>query len=186
RTDRPILSTRTESSSSRERTSARLSGVANAASLISPTAPSVHVTRIVRTPSAAYRARMPPVLMHSSSGCAWTASRVRCAGIPVGYGWLPRGMADQSTLRLLDQPARLSRDAWRARLDALPFSLSELPLLVTVVVLASWQVMLRSYDANGVALAGVTSVVSGTGGDLSQYRILSPYLAVGLQALLGE
>jgi hypothetical protein len=95
-------------------------------------------------------------------------------------------MADQSSLRLLDQPARLSRDAWRARLDALPFSLSELPLLLTVVVLASWQVTLRSYDANGVALAGVNSVVSGTGGDLSQYRILSPYLAVGLQALLGE
>jgi hypothetical protein len=95
-------------------------------------------------------------------------------------------MADQSALRFLQQPARLSRDAWRARLDALPFSLSELPLLAVVVVLASWQVTLRSYDANGVALAGVNSVISGTGGDLSQYRILSPYMAVGLQALLGE
>jgi hypothetical protein len=55
-----------------------------------------------------------------------------------------------------------------------------------VVVLASWQVTLRSYDANGVALAGVNSVVNGTGGDLSQYRVLSPYLAIGVQALLGE
>ncbi|HEY2596404.1 MAG TPA: hypothetical protein VGK33_21135, partial [Chloroflexota bacterium] len=94
-------------------------------------------------------------------------------------------MADQSALTL-DRPARISRDAWRDRLGVLPFSLSELPLLATVVVLASWQVTLRSYDANGVALAGVNSVVSGTGGDLSQYRVLSPYLAVGLQALLAE
>jgi hypothetical protein len=93
-------------------------------------------------------------------------------------------MADQSALTL-DQPGRISRDAWRDRLGVLPFSLSEVPLLATVVVLASWQVTLRSYDANGVALAGVNSVVSGTGGDLSQYRVLSPYLAIGLQALLG-
>jgi hypothetical protein len=95
-------------------------------------------------------------------------------------------MADQSALRLVDQPAHLSREALRARLGALPFSLSEVPLFVIVVVLASWQVTLRSYDANGVALAGVNSVVNGTGGDLSQYRILSPYLAIGVQALLGE
>src|SRR5438045_8581777 len=44
--------------------------------------------------------------------------------------------------------------------------------------------MLRSEDPNGVAYQGVTSVVNGTGGDLSQYRILSAYLAVGLQWLL--
>ncbi len=95
-------------------------------------------------------------------------------------------MADQSTLMVVDQPRHLTRDAWRTRLDALPFSLSEVPLLATVVVLASWQVMMRSYDANGVALAGINSVVNGTGGDLSQYRILSPYLAIGVQTLLGE
>jgi len=52
------------------------------------------------------------------------------------------------------------------------------------VVLASWQVMLRSEDPNGVALQGVTIVLNGTGGDLSQYRVLSAYLAAGLQALL--
>src|SRR5262249_28219876 len=55
-----------------------------------------------------------------------------------------------------------------------------------VVVLASWQVTLRSYDPNGVALMGVTNVVNGTGGDLSQYRVLSPFLAIGIQSLLGE
>ena len=75
--------------------------------------------------------------------------------------------------------------AWRARLDALPIRLAELPLLITVVLVASWQVTLRSYDPNGVALSGVDSVVNGTGGDLSQYRVLSAYLAVGLQRLLG-
>jgi hypothetical protein len=95
-------------------------------------------------------------------------------------------MAHQSVLTLVEQPGRVARDAWRARLDALPFSLAELPLLAAVVVLASWQVTLRSYDANGVALMGVNSVVNGTGGDLSQYRVLSPYLAIGLQGLLGE
>jgi hypothetical protein len=96
-------------------------------------------------------------------------------------------MADQSALTLeLERSGRMSRGAWRARLDALPFNVAEVPLLATVVLLASWQVTLRSYDANGVALAGINSVVNGTGGDLSQYRILSPYLAVGIQALLGE
>ena len=47
------LRIRTDSSSSFERTSPRLSGVARAGSLISPTAPSVQVTRTVRAPSAA-------------------------------------------------------------------------------------------------------------------------------------
>jgi hypothetical protein len=95
-------------------------------------------------------------------------------------------MADQSVLTLVAQPGRIARDAWRARVQALPFSLAEVPLLGAVALLASWQVTLRSYDANGVALMGVNSVLNGTGGDLSQYRILSAYLAVGLQALLGE
>ncbi|MBV9582319.1 MAG: hypothetical protein JO057_27355 [Chloroflexi bacterium] len=95
-------------------------------------------------------------------------------------------MADSSALTLSEHPGRLARGNWRTRLAALPFSLTELPLLGVVVVLASWQVTLRSYDPNGVALAGVNSVVSGTGGDLSQYRVLSPYLAMGLKALLGE
>ncbi|MBV9599998.1 MAG: hypothetical protein JOZ87_24505 [Chloroflexi bacterium] len=94
-------------------------------------------------------------------------------------------MADQSAVALVDRPGHVARDLWRTRLDALPFSLTELSLLGIVVVLASWQVTLRSYDANGVALAGVNSVVNGTGGDLSQYRVLSPYLAIGLQTLLG-
>src|SRR5579864_580321 len=58
--------------------------------------------------------------------------------------------------------------------------------LMLVTALVSWQVMLRSEDPNGVALEGVTNVVNGTGGDLSQYRILSAYLALGIQHLVGE
>ena len=65
-----------------------------------------------------------------------------------------------------------------------PAALREVPLLVVVVLLTSWQVMLRSEDPNGVAYQGVTNVINGTGGDLSQYRILSPFLAVGLEKLL--
>ena len=65
-----------------------------------------------------------------------------------------------------------------------PAALRELPLLVVVVLLASWQVMLRSDDPNAVAYQGVTNVINGTGGDLSQYRVLSAYMAVGLQWLL--
>ncbi|HEY1295243.1 MAG TPA: hypothetical protein VGJ60_19360 [Chloroflexota bacterium] len=95
-------------------------------------------------------------------------------------------MADQSALTLVGQPGRKARRNWRARVEALPFNLSELPLLALIVVLASWQVTLRSYDPNGVALMGVTNVVHGTGGDLSQYRVLSPYLAVGVGTLLGD
>ncbi len=77
-------------------------------------------------------------------------------------------------------PALSSRAApWRV---AWPAAVREVPLLVVVVLLASWQVMLRSEDPNGVALQGVTNVLNGTGGDLSQYRILSPFLAVAIQA----
>src|SRR5207244_12767519 len=43
----------------------------------SPSSPLVHVTTTVRMPSAAARARTPPVLMASSAGGAWTAMRVR-------------------------------------------------------------------------------------------------------------
>src|SRR5205807_6853840 len=40
------------------------------------------VTRTVRTPSAAYLAKMPPVPIASSSGCACTAIRVSgCSGM---------------------------------------------------------------------------------------------------------
>jgi len=84
------------------------------------------------------------------------------------------------------QQTEVSRRAWRARLDALPFGLTELPLFAIVVLLASWQVTLRSYDPNGVALMGMTNVVNGTGGDLSQYRVLSPFVALGVQLLLGD
>ena len=42
----------------------------------SPSSPFVHVTTTVRTPSAAYRAKTPPVLDDSSSGCACTAITV--------------------------------------------------------------------------------------------------------------
>lgn len=61
----------------------------------------------------------------------------------------------------------------------------QLALTAAVVLFASWQITLRSQDPNGVALAGVTNVLNGTGGDLSQYRVLSAYLALGLQTLLG-
>src|SRR5438270_427712 len=42
----------------------------------SPSSPLVQVTSTVRTPCAEYRARVPPVLFDSSSGCAWTAISV--------------------------------------------------------------------------------------------------------------
>lgn len=95
-------------------------------------------------------------------------------------------MADQSALTLVDRADHNAREASRTRGLGLHASVGELVLLGIVAVLASWQVMLRSYDANGVAVMGVRSVVNGTGGDLSQYRVLSAYLAIGVQALLGE
>jgi hypothetical protein len=70
------------------------------------------------------------------------------------------------------------------RSTAWPAALREIPLVTVVVLLASWQVMLRSADPNGVAYQGVTNVINGTGGDLSQYRVLSAYLAFGIQHLL--
>jgi uncharacterized membrane protein YagU involved in acid resistance len=60
-----------------------------------------------------------------------------------------------------------------------------IPLLVVVIVVASWQVTARSEDPNGLALLGTQNVVNGVGGDLSQYRVLSHFLAVGLQRLFG-
>jgi hypothetical protein len=39
----------------------------------------VQVTTTVRIPSAEYRARTPPVVDASSSGCAWTAISVSAA-----------------------------------------------------------------------------------------------------------
>src|SRR4029079_14719980 len=45
----------------------------------SPSSPFVHVTTTVRKPSSAYRARTPPVLDDSSSGCACTAIKVNGA-----------------------------------------------------------------------------------------------------------
>jgi len=61
--------------------------------------------------------------------------------------------------------------------------LGEHALAALVIVVASVQVTARSEDPNATALANVQNVVSGTGGDLSQYRPLSAYLAVGLQHL---
>jgi hypothetical protein len=46
-------------------------------------------------------------------------------------------------------------------------------------------VTMRSEDPNGVALIQTVNVLHGTGGDLSQYRVLSQVVAVGVQALFG-
>jgi uncharacterized membrane protein YagU involved in acid resistance len=73
----------------------------------------------------------------------------------------------------------------RGWIDALAGRLQTLPLTIAVVLIASWQVTLRSEDPNGVNLVQVLSILNGTGGDLSQYRVLSYYLAVGLQGLFG-
>jgi hypothetical protein len=59
----------------------------------------------------------------------------------------------------------------------------EWALAACVIAVASIQVTARSEDPNGTALAGVVNVLNGTGGDLSQYRPLSAYLAIGLQHL---
>jgi hypothetical protein len=60
---------------------------------------------------------------------------------------------------------------------------SETALVTLIVLIASLQVTARSEDPNGTALADVVNVLSGTGGDLSQYRPLSAYLSIGLQHL---
>lgn len=70
--------------------------------------------------------------------------------------------------------------SWRGRL---PATLHGWLLAALVVLVASWQVTLRSEDPNGVARVLTLNVLNGTGGDLSQYRVLSYYLAVGLQNL---
>lgn len=64
--------------------------------------------------------------------------------------------------------------------------LGDLSLLVVVIAIASWQITQRSEDPNGVALIGVQMILSGTGGDLNQYRVLSELIAVGLQHLFGQ
>ncbi len=64
-------------------------------------------------------------------------------------------------------------------------SRGELLLAALVIVVAAAQITLRSEDPNGTALASVVNVIHNTGGDLNQYRPLSAYLAVGLQALFG-
>ena len=63
--------------------------------------------------------------------------------------------------------------------------LRSVSLVAVVVLIASWQVTLRSEDPNGVALLGTLNVIQGTGGDLSQYRVLSPYLGIGIAWLFG-
>jgi hypothetical protein len=70
-------------------------------------------------------------------------------------------------------------------MQALAARLDGIPLLAVVVLVASWQVTIRSEDPNGVALLGTLTVINGTGGDLSQYRVLSPYLGIGLAWLFG-
>src|SRR5262249_4467963 len=62
--------------------------------------------------------------------------------------------------------------------------IGERSLAAVVVLVASLQVTARSEDLNGTALADMQNVLSGTGGDLSQYRPLSAYLAASLQHLL--
>jgi hypothetical protein len=94
-------------------------------------------------------------------------------------------MADQSTLAPVVPGGRADRASPRSYLAALPARLDGIPLAAVVILIASWQVTARSEDPNGVALLGTLNVVNGTGGDLSQYRVLSHYLAVGLQRLLG-
>src|SRR4030088_3195262 len=81
--------------------------------------------------------------------------------------------------------ARGDRARLRPWVEALPARLDGMPLLVLVVLVASWQVTLRSEDPNGVALLGTLNVLGGTGGDLNQYRVLSHFVAAGLQALFG-
>ena len=61
--------------------------------------------------------------------------------------------------------------------------LRSVSLVAVVVLTASYQVTLRSEDPNGVALLGTLNVIEGTGGDLSQYRVLSPYAGIGLARL---
>jgi hypothetical protein len=63
--------------------------------------------------------------------------------------------------------------------------LRQTALAVLVIAVCATQVTLRSEDPNGTALASVTNVLANTGGDLSQYRPLSAYAAVGLQTLFG-
>jgi hypothetical protein len=63
---------------------------------------------------------------------------------------------------------------------------AQLALLALTILIASWQVTARSEDPNAVALSGTVSIMTGTGGDLNQYRPLSHYIAVGLQALQGS
>jgi hypothetical protein len=82
--------------------------------------------------------------------------------------------------------ARPQAEPLRAWIEALPARLEGFPLLVVVVGLASWQITLRSEDPNGVALLGNKMVLQGTGSDLSQYRVLSQFLAAGLARLQGQ
>ena len=56
--------------------------------------------------------------------------------------------------------------------------------MLTILV-ASWQVTLRSDDENGVVRTMTQTLFSGRAGDLSQYRPLSYAVVVGLQRLLG-
>lgn len=61
----------------------------------------------------------------------------------------------------------------------------EAPLAILVILICAAQIALRSEDQNGTALAAVQNVLNNTGGDLSQYRPLSAYIAVGIQGLFG-
>ena len=71
--------------------------------------------------------------------------------------------------------------------DKLTRRVGDLGTLAAVVLLASWQLTLRSSeDPNGVALEGVTNVVNGTAGDLAQYRVLSAYGANALAQVSGS
>jgi hypothetical protein len=56
---------------------------------------------------------------------------------------------------------------------------------VLTILLASWQVTLRSDDESGVVRTMTQTLFGGRGGDLSQYRPLSYAVIVGLQRLLG-
>jgi hypothetical protein len=67
------------------------------------------------------------------------------------------------------------RQHWRG----LP--LGEWLLLAAVIVLGSWQVMLRSEDPSGIQLELTQRLFNREGGDLAQYRPLSHYIVLGVR-----
>src|SRR5439155_20564893 len=72
---------------------------ARAGTWISPSSPSVQVTRVTRAPSAAYLAMVAPEPIDSSSGWAWTNTilRVTVAFPLLAAGLFARGLQPYAT-----------------------------------------------------------------------------------------